>query len=408
MDTFQKLLLLLLNAMATPGHGRTTCGNVRDVYRDSSCCGNPGVELGNRAIDALAGSEAVRTLEFNVGIRKALVLAPTAPPTRPRPVFIWFHGYMGTPLSWVGRGSYVGFGEYVASLDYVLVLPYGLQGEKGASNVVVGQSHWDATAECCNFVKDRLDAADSCHATQTCDVDFVATLFDNIVTFFGEVGPLVVGGHSNGAFMANRLLFNSSLPVAGILGFAGYTWNTVNASMVPRKNVKVLYVHAPNDGTTTYDGMPKLSGFALGLGEYTAEMMEKYMRMNGCTTPTFSDMDVSESLDLLQGTVEEYEGAETLVHKAEGCAAQTIHWAPNVPYDVYTTNPYVTGSRGDIGHTPADLPQGKNTTNVRWSAFAGAALAYILDLDTVTVPRTVAHGPPSSIGLHVQVPSYVP
>lgn len=106
-----------------------------------------------------------------------------------------------------------------------------------------GRRFWDAGPSCCNF--ERLP------------VDHVAALADLIERSLAsgriDRSRVIVGGHSNGAFMAHRLACERPDLVSGVIAIAG-TGPLDPAACKTARTLRVLQIHGEADPIVTYAG----------------------------------------------------------------------------------------------------------------------------------------------------------
>lgn len=151
----------------------------------------------------------------------------------PSPLLVLLHGY-GVAAEWEER--YLGFGEIVDEQNYLLVAP---NGTRDADK----RYFWNATDACCNFYGSEVD-----------DVGYVVGLIDEISGEY-NVDPdrIYLFGHSNGAFLANRIACEHSEQLAAIATLAGVTWID-DDRCAPTSRLSVLHIHGTDDQIIPYDG----------------------------------------------------------------------------------------------------------------------------------------------------------
>ena len=172
--------------------------------------------------------------ERTVLARTYCVHVPAAPKAG-LPVVLLLHGYTSNGES---QARYFDLDSYVDKRGFILVKPNGMPDAKGAQ-------YWN----------DGRHAS----ATQPDDVAFLTAVLQDVVSAFGaDTQRLFVVGHSNGAFMANRLACDLSDRVAAIVSLAGAVDST---NCHPGKAVSVLTVHGTADRIILYAGA-KAGAFA--------------------------------------------------------------------------------------------------------------------------------------------------
>lgn len=109
------------------------------------------------------------------------------------------------------------------------------------------------------------------------DMAYLTAIIQDVVTAFGaDVNRIFVVGHSNGAFMANRLACERSDRVAAIVSLAGAV---DPAACHPAQPVSVLTVHGTTDALIQYGG-----GTAGFLGPYASAdtTVSFWAKADGC------------------------------------------------------------------------------------------------------------------------------
>lgn len=146
---------------------------------------------------------------------------------------------------------------------------------------------WNATSACCNFFGSTVD-----------DSAYLRGLLEEVAdTVNIDSARVYVMGHSNGAFMANRLACDHADLIAGIVSISG----TAPASCEPSEPVSVMQVHGTVDGTIDYNG-----GFIAAAYLSARASTEQWAGLGGCSlTPRVED----EPRDVDVGVA----GAETIV-----------------------------------------------------------------------------------------------
>jgi polyhydroxybutyrate depolymerase len=157
---------------------------------------------------------------------------------------------------------------------------------------------WNATDACCNFENQAVD-----------DVAYLKGLIADIRADY-SIDPkrVYLWGHSNGAFMAQRMACEDSGEVAAIISVAGATW--LDASKcAPSAKVSVLDIHGDADQTIAYNGGSTVTAYPS-----EAVTMARWQAYDGCAAGLVTD---PTKLDL-----EKYlPGAETVVSRFAGCPA---------------------------------------------------------------------------------------
>lgn len=164
--------------------------------------------------------------------RMALLHVPDDLLPGPTAVVMALHGYTSDAAEVV---EYFRLRELADERGFVVVAP---QGTTDAD----GERFWNASRACCDFDGSEVD--DSAH------LDRVLEVVAEIVPV--EEARVFVVGHSNGAFMAHRLVCDHADRVAAIAAVAG-GFDT-DATCAPARPVSVLQVHGVADDSILFEG----------------------------------------------------------------------------------------------------------------------------------------------------------
>jgi polyhydroxybutyrate depolymerase len=222
--------------------------------------------------------------------RSFCVHTPPAPKAG-LPVVLLLHGYGSNGES---QSGYFDFDSAVERRGFILVKPNGTPGPLGAR-------YWNSGR---HFGASGPD-----------DVAFLTAVLQDVVTAFAaDPSRLFVVGHSNGAFMANRLACERSDRIAAIVSLAG----AVDPSAChPTQPVSVLTVHGTTDRLVRYTGAT--SGF---LGPYPSAdaTLGFWAKSDGCR----GMRTAGTALHLVCDTT----AAETSVTSYGGCPTgiSVTHW----------------------------------------------------------------------------------
>jgi len=255
--------------------------------------------------------------------------------TKPAPLLVEIHGFFDaayTMTPWLVEESENHFAAEADARGVLLALVHA------QIDPVINHFAWNATDSCCDF--DDLG---------TNDVGYVMAVIDDIAKDHA-VDPkrIFVFGHSNGAFMANRLGCDEADRFAGVVSLAGATYKDQSkcAASAP---IAFLQVHGDADELIPYAGGPPEGIAVLPPAPGAVETTRDWAVKNRCEL----DGDTSgPAIDV----VTDLDGAETtkLVF-AKGCEANgqtelwTIHggvhspafgaaWAPAV-FDFLMAHP---------------------------------------------------------------------
>lgn len=297
------MLLLLLagcggsnNSNAQPTSEVNTLPGCADT---SSCASNPELQIGES--------------------RTAQVQIPSDyTPTTRYPLIIILHGYGANGALQAG---YLGLTERVDSKQYVLVVPDGTESLNGTR-------FWNATPTCCARVAAAENQLDEQEYTEIDDVAYIRELVkEAAATYSIDIQRIGLIGHSNGGFMALRMVCEASELITSVVSLAGSTFEADSSCTPAADPVSVLIMHGDEDGTISYDGSEILSASYPGAIETT----ERFAAHAGCNS---SEAAMAANIDM----VENIEGAETTVVEMPQCergtevALWTLVGAPHIPF----------------------------------------------------------------------------
>jgi polyhydroxybutyrate depolymerase len=252
----------------------------------NSCFSNPTLQIG--------------------GDRPAQVHIPSDYTTTIRyPLIIVLHGFRANGFV---QTLYLGLDTRVDPKQYVLVVP---EGTKNAS----GDQFWNATPACC---------ARSEEEEQVDDVAYIRGLIEEAAATY-SIDPERIGliGHSNGGFMALRMVCEASDLVTSVVSLAGSTF-VDDANCTPATYpVSVLAMHGDEDDTVPYDGTEFYPG--------AAETIRRFAAHAGCDA---SNPVMAANIDVVGNLA----GAETTVLQYPGCPTGvdvklwSLVGAPHIPF----------------------------------------------------------------------------
>jgi len=207
----------------------------------------------------------------------------------PTPLILLLHGYSSNGNLAV---SYFGLIKAADNHGFLLAYPDGTIDSRG-------NRYWNGTDACCAFDPDPAD-----------DVSYLTSVMDDIAANY-NVDPkrIYFVGHSNGAFMSNRIACERSSRVAAIVTLAGMQWN--DPRLCPAAEpVSVLHIHGDQDDTIFFDG-----GNVFGTPSPSAlDSTATWAAKDGCTGNL---IDLTPNIDL-ETTIA---GDETRVQRFTGCPA---------------------------------------------------------------------------------------
>jgi polyhydroxybutyrate depolymerase len=229
-------------------------------------------------------------VERTVLDRAFCVHAPAAR-TMGLPVVLLLHGYSS---SGAAQSRYFDLDSAVERRGFILVKPDGTFDSRG-------QRFWNAGRRLTSHGPD--------------DTSYLTAVLEDVVSAFdADASRLFVVGHSNGAFMANRLACERSQRIAAIVSLAG----AVNPDACqPVQPVSVLTVHGSADLLIQYEGS------TLGLlGPYASAdaTLAAWAKADGCKGARKPGTALHLTCDSA--------AAETAVSSYSGCSAGIAveHW----------------------------------------------------------------------------------
>jgi polyhydroxybutyrate depolymerase len=159
---------------------------------------------------------------------------------------------------------------------------------------VLGHRFWNATDACCDLGKSHVD-----------DSLYLSTVIDQIkVRYSVDPRRVFIVGHSNGAFMAQRMACDHADQIAAVVSVSGAMAADVSACK-PQAPVSVLEIHGTADDVINYDG-GMIQGHAY---PSVATTVADWVSLNGCQNqadPSAAQLDLDSSLDGNETTVTKY------------------------------------------------------------------------------------------------------
>ncbi|MDP9034304.1 MAG: alpha/beta hydrolase-fold protein [Myxococcota bacterium] len=217
---------------------------------------------------------------------------PGYDPARPAPLLLMLHGYSANGQ--IEEDAIFHFNSASDTYGFLYAVPNGTVDS-------MGNRFWNATDVCCNFYGSNVD-----------DVAYLNAVIDDVESRYTvDRKQVFVGGHSNGAMMAQVLACRASERIAAVYSYAGAVW-TNPSFCVPKGPVSLVELHGDRDSTVPYDGgsnpsFPQSPAYPSANGTVTT-----WASRDGCTG---SLMDDGETFDF----VASLPGNETTVAKAGGC-----------------------------------------------------------------------------------------
>lgn len=259
------------------------------------------------------------------GARPVTVHVPAGyDPSKPAPLVMMLHGYQSANVL---TEIYFKMSSRADVDGFFYVAPNGTFDKRD-------NRFWNATDACCDMYGSGVD-----------DVGYLTSLVAEIRGAYAiDPKRIYVMGHSNGAFMANRLACDHAETFAAIVSFAGATWADASKCN-PSARVGVLQIHGTADQSVLYDGTiaPPDGGDAGApeLGAYPGAKANVafWAKKNGCAPDL---VDTGTKLHVDQSGI----GMETVVSRHDGCT-------PNGAAELWS----VTGAGHIFTFTPESLAQ---------------------------------------------------
>ncbi|MEZ5503270.1 MAG: alpha/beta hydrolase-fold protein [Halioglobus sp.] len=264
------------------------------------------------------------------GERPAKVLIPSDYNTATRyPLAVVLHGYGATGEV---EAIYLGLDTRVDTQQYILVMPDGTENLNGTR-------YWNATPGCCAFTEEEKKVD---------DVAYIRGLIEEAAaTYSIDTTRIGLIGHSNGGFMALRLVCEASDLVTSVVSLAGSTFID-DANCAPATNpVSVLTMHGTADGTIFYDGGANAGQSYPGARETIA----RYAAHAGCDRD--NPVMAPNTIDVIASIP----GNETEVLQYTGCPAgiEVTLWTmvdgPHIPF------PWVSSAIDSVVDWAIDHPR---------------------------------------------------
>lgn len=170
-----------------------------------------------------AQSDAVQsTRPFTV------ILPTTYDPTMPAPLIIALHGFAQTGDKFE---KYINLAPLTQAQGIIYVHPDGTFDNTGVR-------FWNATPECCNFHKPKID-----------DDAYIMAIINSVSQNYSiDQNRIYIIGHSNGGFMANRLACMHSDRIAAVVNIAGGNFSNLNLCK-PLAPISMLEIWGTADET---------------------------------------------------------------------------------------------------------------------------------------------------------------
>jgi polyhydroxybutyrate depolymerase len=182
------------------------------------------------------------------------------------PLVVLLHGFTGTADA---ENLYLGLAARTSLRGFILVTPNGTLTPKGT----LGQEardlsdlpFWNATDACCDFGKTQVD-----------DVGYITRVINEVKSQYRvDSKRIYIFGHSNGAFMANRMACEIGEQLGGVASLAGGTFADSSKCRTPVA-VPYLQIHGVDDSTIKYEETKEYAGARATVSDW--------LKRNSCTT----------------------------------------------------------------------------------------------------------------------------
>ncbi len=200
-------------------------------------------------------------------------------PHQPTPLVIMLHGYGANAA---GEEAYFKLTPVSDAQTFLYAMPNGTVD-------AAGHRFWNATDTCCDFFHTGVD-----------DVAYVNAIIDDVQARFNlDPKRVYVVGHSNGAFLAQRLACDLSTRIAAIVSLAGAQWKDQRHCR-PTEPVAALEVHGTADSVVLYGGGTDLDGLTVPAYPGAEETVADWATHDGCAAAladTGTRLDLDSTLD---------------------------------------------------------------------------------------------------------------
>ena len=157
-----------------------------------------------------------------------VILPTTYDSAIPAPLIIALHGFAQTGDKFE---KYINLAPLTQAQGIIYVHPDGTSDNTGVR-------FWNATPECCNFHKPKID-----------DDLYIMSIIDSVSQNYSvDQSRIYIIGHSNGGFMANRLACMHADRIAAIINIAGGNFSNLNRCK-PIAHISMLEIWGTADET---------------------------------------------------------------------------------------------------------------------------------------------------------------
>ena len=250
----------------------------------------PSPDAGN---DAALDSGPTATAGLIAARPYTLHVPPSYDPRRPTPLLVMLHGYSAD-----GPSAESTIFRLTAASDrngFLYALPNGTVDS-------TGNRFWNATDACCEF--DPGSNVD--------DVTYLNAVLDDIESKYTvDLEQVFVGGHSNGAMMAQVFACRSADRIAAVFSYAGALWADTSLCQ-PSSVVSIVELHGDLDINVPYAGGPNADYPTSRAYPSAAVTVGTWAALDHCAGSLTDD---GQSFDLVPALA----GSETTVQKSARC-----------------------------------------------------------------------------------------
>jgi len=179
------------------------------------------------------------------------------------PLIIVLHGFQANPTA---QSLYFTFDKYIKSKKFHLVYLAGIKDNDG-------NRHWNATAACCDLYGKKID-----------DVSYIKEVITELKKKL-KTSKVYIIGHSNGGFMAYRLMCDIGNMIDGVVSLAGAD-ALGECSKTKYQNKKIIHVHGTKASVIKVEGgryRPQLANYPS-----VSDMLSQWKTRLACSDKTTS------------------------------------------------------------------------------------------------------------------------
>ncbi|QQR91121.1 MAG: prolyl oligopeptidase family serine peptidase [Myxococcales bacterium] len=198
---------------------------------------------------------------------EALVVIPSDyDDSVPTPLLLLLHGLTDTAEN---IDDHFAYGAEAEAYGFIMIAPQGSQDSNGFQ-------FWNATDECCNLSGKKVD-----------DVAYLSSVIEEAKSNYTiDASRIYIVGHSNGGFMAYRMVCELQNTFAAVVSYAGASFSDPSQCAYPDA-IHALHIHGDQDELVSYVGDGPFPG--------AEETIVRWANRAGCDGNTF---DEGPKLDL--------------------------------------------------------------------------------------------------------------